>query len=75
MSSLFKINGRDFAKGLVVAVIVAILQVVLDLMQQKGLDMSLVDWKGVADIALKAASAYILKNLISDDQGRVLGKI
>ena len=74
-SKLFKLNRSDLLKGLVVAVLVAALQVVLTLLGTKGLDLSLVDWWNVLDISVKAAGAYLLKNMFSTQDGKLLGAV
>lgn len=74
-SSLFKLNSRDFVKGLVVAVLIAVLQLVLTLLQNKGLDLAKDDLLSILDIAVKGGAAYLVKNLLSTEDGKVFGKI
>ena len=75
MSSLFKLNLKDLSKGLVVAVLVVVVGAIQSMLGTHGLDFASYDWAGILDVAWKAAVAYLGKNLISDSDGKVLGKI
>jgi len=70
-SGLFELNLNDLVKGLVVAVIAA----VLTYFTQPTLDLNTIDWAYLVRISLTTAMAYLGKNLISDSDGKVLGKI
>lgn len=74
-SSLFKVNVKDFAKGLAVAVIVVVLGSVQQAFETNGLNVAAFDWAGIVNTALTAAVAYLGKNLLSDEDGKVFGKI
>ena len=75
MSNFLKLNLGDLSKGLVVAILVAVLQILLNLLQSKGLGITGSDLSNLIDISLKAGAAYLLKNLFSDSNGLVLGMI
>ena len=75
MSTFLKLNLSDVSKGLVVAVIVAILGILQQMFTEHGLAFAMFDWAGILDVAWKAAVAYLGKNLLSDQNGRVLGRI
>ena len=76
MQSLFlRLNVRDLGKGLVVAVLVVLFGAMQDGMTVHGLEFVAYDWAGILDVAWKAAAAYLSKNLLSDEEGKVLGKI
>lgn len=74
-SQLFKLNWADVAKGVVVAVLVAVLGAVQQSLNGHGLDVGAYDWGSILDVAWKAAVAYIGKNFVSDSNGKVFGKI
>lgn len=74
-SKFLKINMRDLAKGLALAVIVAILQVLLNLLQQKGLALTWNDLQPIIELSIKNGSAYLLKNLFTDSEGKLGGVI
>ena len=70
-SKLFQLNINDFGKGLLVAVLVAVLQVILQSLQDCGIVC--INWVNVGNIALTAGIAYLLKNLATNSKGE-LGK-
>lgn len=72
-SGFLKLNLSDLGKGIVVAVITVILSSLQQMVSGHGLDVASYDWAGMLDLAFKAAGAYLLKNLISDSDGKVLG--
>lgn len=55
----FTLQWRDAVKGLVVAVITAVITVVYASLQAGSLDF---DWAQISTTALTAALAYIMKN-------------
>jgi len=60
---------KDWLKGLVMAVITAVLSLVYQLLTSN----QAIDYKQIGIVALTAALAYILKQLGSDEQGNILG--
>lgn len=68
-SSFFSLNARDWFKGLVVAIITAIITVVYNTIQAGTL---LFDWKSIGFAALSAALAYILKNFLTNSNDQIL---
>ena len=75
MSAFLKLNLSDLSKGLVVAILAAVLGVFQQAVQTHGIEFNAYDWVGVLDVAWKVAVAYLSKNLISDENGKVFGKI
>lgn len=71
MSELWKLGKQDWIKSLVITVLTAVLTLVLQMLQN-GVN---IDWKTVGITALTAALAYILKQLGTDNEGKILGKI
>ena len=69
-SGLFKLNFQDLGKGLVMAVIAAL----LSYFSNPSLDLKAIDWNYIFHVALTSGLAYLGKNLISDQNGAVLGK-
>jgi hypothetical protein len=74
-SALLKLNYSDFAKGAVIAVIVAFLGAVQQMLTAHGADIAAYDWGFILDLCASAFTAYIAKNLVSDANGKVFGKI
>ena len=76
MNSLFlRLNLKDLAKGAAIAALAVIFGAFQEAINVHGLDFALYDWSGILDLAMKAAGLYLSKNLLSDQDGKVLGKI
>ncbi len=75
MSGFLKLNLKDLSKGLVVAVGVVVLGAFQQALGSHGLEVTAWDWAGILDVAWKATTVYLAKNLLSDESGKVLGKI
>lgn len=73
-SKLFSLNLRDFARGITIAVLAAVLQ----LLQTIMLDPSLYNFKAVLIrcgwTALAAIVSYLLLNLSTNSTGEILTK-
>lgn len=69
MSALFRLNWKDLLRGLIVTSLAAGLSMLLE-----ALRVGVIDWRNVAVAALSAAIGYIIKNLLTDDQNKFVGK-
>ena len=72
-STLFHLDLNDFAKGIVVAVLVAILGGIQQAFIGHGLDFGAFDWGSIFNLAVMAGMGYLTKNLITDSNGKILG--
>lgn len=70
-STFLNLNVTDFIKGLAVAVLTSVLTIVYNTLQTGTLDF---DWAAIATTALTAAIAYLMKNLMTNSQGKMLKK-
>jgi hypothetical protein len=70
LSELWTVSLSDWWRGLIVAVLAAILQPILTILQGGGL---VFDWQDILTVGLAAGTAYILKNLSTSADGKVLG--
>jgi len=70
-SSLFTLNSKDWTKGLVIAILTAIITVVYNTIQTGAL---VLDWKAISIAAISAALAYITKNLLTNSDDQLLTK-
>lgn len=70
-SSLFTLNSKDWIKGLVVAVLTAVITVVYSTIQTGTL---VLDWKAISIAGISAALAYITKNLLTNSSDEFLTK-
>lgn len=74
-SKLFRINLRDVAKGLVMAVLGAVVTFILQMADMPGFSVYAIDWSEIARIGFAASMTYILKNFLSTSDGKVMGTI
>ena len=72
---MFRLNMQDLVRGVVVAVVAVILGGLQQSLTTHGLDFASYDWGSMLNMALVAGGAYLSKNLLSDSDGKVLGKI
>lgn len=65
------LNVNDLIKGLAVAVITSVLTIVYNTLQTGSLAF---DWQAIATAALTSAIAYLMKNLLTNSEGKMLKK-
>jgi bacteriorhodopsin len=70
-SSIFTLNKADFIKGLIIAVITAVITLLYNTLQTGSLTF---DWKAISTAAASAALAYIMKNLLTNSSDEFLKK-
>jgi hypothetical protein len=68
MSKLYKIDWKDFLKGLILGVGTPVLYYLQELIP------TLSDLSTIAKIAISAFIAYVIKNFLQDSDGNILGK-
>lgn len=69
MSKLFNLDLKDLLKGMVVAVLAAVLTIIYNTVQAGSLTF---DWKAIGTAGITAAAAYLLKNLQTNSKGEFL---
>jgi hypothetical protein len=70
-STFMNLNVNDFIKGLAVAVLTSVLTIVYNTLQTGSLSF---DWTAIATTALTATIAYLMKNLLTNTEGKMLKK-
>jgi hypothetical protein len=70
-SSIFTLDNKDFIKGLLVAVLSAVITILYNTIETGSLNF---DWKAIGTMALTSALGYILKNLLTNSTGQFLKK-
>lgn len=75
MSGFLKLNLNDLFKGAIVAAIVALLGALQQALNTQGIDVRVYDWAAIGNASLVAGVGYILKNLLTNTDGKFLGKI
>jgi hypothetical protein len=79
MNGLFQIGWQDFVKGLVVAVITAVIVALGGIVMTAGFDAFKTDWlvvgQNMVNFSIVSLVSYLLKNLLTTNQGNVAGVI
>jgi hypothetical protein len=70
MSNFLSLNLKDFGKGLLLAVLTAVLGLVYTLLKDKGFDLTGADLQEILKVALIAFLGYITKNFLSNNEGQ-----
>jgi hypothetical protein len=70
-SAFASLNIQDFFKGLIVAILTALVTFLYNTMDSGEL---VFNWKQIATTSLTAALAYIIKNYLSNSEGSFLSK-
>ncbi len=75
ISNLFRLNGSDVIKGVVVAVLSAVLTAIHNALAIHSLNFGAYDWNSILYVGVAAGIGYLTKNFLSDEEGKVLGAI
>ena len=71
MSKFMSLNSADFLKGLLMAVLSAVISVLYTSVESGTLAF---DWKAIQFAAITAVLAYLTKNLFTNSQGNLMQK-
>ena len=74
-TAFLRLGTNDLVKGLVVAVLGAFLGAIIQGLETKGLNFASYDWVSIFNLAWQVALAYLGKNLLTSENGKVLGHI
>jgi hypothetical protein len=72
-NGVLKLGMADFAKGLLVAVIVGVLTYLAQVMNVPGFAFTRDVFNECFKFAVVSGIGYLIKNFLSDDKGNVLG--
>jgi hypothetical protein len=75
MSDLFKLNDKDFIRGLIVTVFSSVLALVVKLLENNGFSLTLEDLKAVLLVGIISGLSYLLKNFTTDKDSKLGGKL
>lgn len=73
-SQLFRLGWRDLGKGLIVSIATAVVLAFQAQLMDPAFSLATANYMFFAQVALSAGIAYLAKNLVSDQEGKVLGK-
>ena len=74
-SAFLRLDVADVTRGLAVVVIAVVLGAFQQAVTAHGFDFAAYDWAMILDVSWKASIAYLGKNLLSKENGKVLGTI
>ncbi len=74
---MFSLNWGDFVKGLVTAIISAVIVTLYGVISVSGFDFFSADWNvilhNVVNVGVVTFVSYMVKNFVTDNQGKVAG--
>lgn len=78
-SEFLSLSKNDWVRGAVMALLGGVVAAIGGEVTQSGFDVFHANWVSIGQLAVNGAFAggiaYILKNLLSDQNGKVLGRI
>jgi len=74
-SDFLKLNKGDFIRGLIIAVLAPTLTLLASAFNDPSFALDSLDWFGLIKIALASGFSYLIKNLLTDHKGKILGHI
>ena len=74
-SALLKLNSNDFIKEAVLVVIVSVLDAIQQGLTAYGLNLAAYNWGSIGQVALTAGIGYLVKNLLTNSDGAVVGVV
>jgi uncharacterized membrane protein YvlD (DUF360 family) len=74
-SNFLRLGLKDIGKGLVVSVLTAVVLYIQAQVADPNFSFATVNWAVFGQIALSAGVGYLVKNVFSDSEGRLLGKL
>lgn len=78
-SEMFTLNSGDIARGAVTATFAGSFIVMAGVVLSSGFDLFTADWVSIGKMSANAGFAsfvgYIMKNLFTDENGKMFGKI
>ena len=73
LNGIFTLQMRDVVKGLIVAVLATVFAWLMQIFNAEDFSFATINWGELGRVTVAAAVAYIAKNFLSDNHGRVLG--
>jgi hypothetical protein len=69
-STFMSLDIKDLSKGLLMAVLSSVLTIVYNTVEAGSLDFN---WQAIGMAAITSGIAYLMKNLLSNSNGKFLG--
>ncbi len=74
-SKIFKLNLNDSVKGLIVASLTGAVLVVYSAFTGDGCGIKCIEWMLSLNAGIGAGIAYLIKNFLTDEKGKLGGKL
>lgn len=71
-NGIFKLSLGDVGRGVIVAIAASVAVYLLAVLNAPGFDFSTINFAEIARIALSSGIGYLVKNLLTDNQGNIL---
>lgn len=76
---MYRLGQNDFVKGIVTAVFAAAITTIYGFVSQDGFDVFAAEWGvifgDVVQVSVSTMAAYLMKNFVTDENGRLGGVI
>ena len=74
-SAFLRLNVGDLVRGIIVAILGSVFAYLLPIFNAQDFQWTQIDWNLVMKIAMSSLVGYLAKNWMTDENGKVLGKI
>ena len=74
-SHLFSLNLRDLGKGIITAVFAGVVGYLYQALNTAGFSVDTLNWSLILQVAISSGLGYVLKNALSDKDGKLFGRI
>lgn len=74
-SAIWKLNSSDLVKVIKTAIFTAFIGAVYVGFKEHGVHLLAYDWQKILDVSITAGVGRLFERLMSDEQGKLLGKI
>jgi hypothetical protein len=75
MSPIFKLDLKDLLKGLVVSVLAAVFAAMGTMISNQGFALDGAALRTIAAVAVTSALGYLSKQLLTTEDGKLMGKL
>ena len=75
MSPFLRLNYTDLSRGIAISVLAAVLTYFSGVLSSPTFSFTAIDWNEIIKLATITGISYLVKNVLSDESGKLLGKI
>jgi len=74
-SNLLRLNWKEFCQSVILAVVVAVLATLLQVLQISGFAFTSADWLAIIEAGLTALIGVLGVKFLSNEKGKILGRL